>query len=580
MSRLSLTLQTSLGGVLADLSRRVTACTVVEDAHGDAELTATVTMPSLAEQFRYYDREGDLRLVVSDGGRTVYHGRLTAPKVAGGELQLEAHGRWTTLDDVRYTALWSETRIKEVWRVLGQRELSFAYDDRFNFTLDNQIYISPKLNISYGTSPVVLGTIAYEIPSGSSRLIRNIAFDYAIVIPSNSWHAGLVVADDVQNTGASTIWETFTTGMSGTVCLGGFAKAVVRFFLYRTVGPNTVYTSDDGTDYFRVTNVRLTTMPLLVDATMTANLFAGGTSVTVSNTTNMTAGLEVILYNDISGGGRGERATILSVVGSTVTFTAPVASTYTGAVAVVRAQRVLSSDVAADLAAATASVNSAALSASGARVATTTTDRRTLQYEDASPARILDDLAFLEGYRAAVLDGALSFAPASGQVWHLDVSAIEVTRQLDPVRNAWKAAYKNASDRTVRSSTSSDLTSQRKWGTVRQAVVSLDTTDAAEVALLLAVRLANSAAPAPQVRVTVRAVTTPTGMRTDPTFIRAGDTVIIRNLARNLTSAIDQLTSFRVARRSFDTQTGALALEAETPPDTFEVLLAQIEAAR
>lgn len=250
--------------LLADLSRKTTALTVATNVHGMAELQATVNEPSLAAQFRIADRQGLPWAYVGDGGPGVYVGRLEDVTIAGDGLRLGAFGAWRATSDQPYTALWSDTSVAD-WVIVKNTDLAIAYEDRFAFDTNNRVYISPKRDITFGNSPVILGTIAYQIPSASTRLITNVAFDYATNLPAN-WEVGLVVCDDLANTGASTAWSVTATG-SGSVAASGFAKAVIRFYMYRNAA-NATYTNDDGTDYLRVTNLRVTTQatPIGADA--------------------------------------------------------------------------------------------------------------------------------------------------------------------------------------------------------------------------------------------------------------------------------------------------------------------------
>lgn len=248
--------------LIADLSRKTTSLTVATNNHGMAELQATVNEPSLAAQFRVADRQGLPWVCVSDGGPPIYVGRLEDVTIAGEGLRLGAFGAWRALSDTPYTALWSDTSVAE-WVVLKNTDFSIAYEDRFNFDTNNRISISPKRGITYGNSPVILGTIAYQVPSASSQLITNVAFHYAANLPAG-WDVGLVVCDDVNNTGTSTVWSVTATG-SGLVSVSGFTKAVIRFYMYYNAA-NAVYGADDGTHYLRITNLRVTTQAAPVGA--------------------------------------------------------------------------------------------------------------------------------------------------------------------------------------------------------------------------------------------------------------------------------------------------------------------------
>ena len=162
---LEVQLLTSAGTLVASLSRRLTSGTLDTDAKGAAVLSLTVRMPSLAEQFRYYDREGALRAVVLDGAVTVWEGRVEEVGVGAGELTIVAYGAWRALSDAPYTALWSETRI-DTWKQVTTQQESSRAPERFNFDAEGRIQIAPVKGANIDDSHV--GSVTYETPVGGS----------------------------------------------------------------------------------------------------------------------------------------------------------------------------------------------------------------------------------------------------------------------------------------------------------------------------------------------------------------------------------------------------------------------------
>ncbi len=62
-------------------------------------------------------------------------------------------------------------------------------------------------------------------------------------------------------------------------------------------------------------------------------------------------------------------------------------------------------------------------------------------------------------------------------------------------------------------------------------------------------------------------------------YVRAGDTVVIRNLPPTLSTEIDRIRIFRITRTEYDPVRNTVTVEPEAPIDSLEALLAQAQLA-
>ena len=240
---------------------------------------------------------------------------------------------------------------------------------------------------------------------------------------------------------------------------------------------------------------------------------------------------------------------------------------------------VLASDIATALATYINGINGDQLSAGSTKIEATSTDLKDELYEDEYPADILDRLAFLHNYQAAVWDDRLlTFAPKSsiGRTFYVDVVEIsDLQRSLDPMRNSIYATYKGANQRTLRTATADDADSQAKLGIVRRSIVNVNTTDATEAETHRDARLTDMANYAIRARIVFDAIYTETGAWMPLYELKTGDTLIMRNLPPVLSTNIDNIRSFRVGTTDYDGDNDQMNVEPEVPVPTLVTLIAQ-----
>jgi hypothetical protein len=570
--------------LIADLSRRVTSCVMATGPRGAAELRATVQMRRLAEQMRLYAREGALQLMLCEGGHEVWRGRLEDVTVGDGQLQLAAYGPWRALSDLRYTTLWSTTSVAE-WFVRTDDGGSGFNPDQFEIDTNNRLWMAAKKGDLH--SNAVPAGLAYVVPHRSARLIKNVAFDYVFtdtegnyVCRLDEWTAAY--PPEGAWTFNATPW-TLSATASGSVCIPFSAdRTAAIFLLYRNIGVAAVNANETEQNSLKITNVRVTTQALAVDTTLTNAPGAGATSFTVASAANIVIGMTLYL-----GGTNPERVTVTNVSGTTISCSALANAKAIGNTC--RAQRVLASEIVAHVAGQVNSLNgNTQLRAETTGIQATTTDLTDVVYEDVDAAEVVAGLALREDRRAHVSPGrrlrfeTLEDPALRPATYYVHATSLEVARSLDAVANRRYALYQDSSGRTLRAdkaaAAANSSASQRRWGIIREQSVELDTTSATLAGVLQAVALGDTAEPSPRIRVAFSRVTTPDGLPVALWRVRAGDTFVIRNLARTLAADIDQVAVIRLARAEYDAVAGTLAVEAETPPNTLDAVLARLES--
>lgn len=243
------------------------------------------------------------------------------------------------------------------------------------------------------------------------------------------------------------------------------------------------------------------------------------------------------------------------------------------------ASTVLASDIAAALAVYVNGINSSQLSASSALITATSTDLRDELYEDAYPADILDRLALLHNYQAAVYEGRrLIFQPktTAGRTWYVDVARIvDLQRSLDPLRNSAYAIYREAGGRRLRTAVANNALSQARYGLARRGAVSVQTTSQTEAQTHRAAWLSDRSDYAVRAGIEFERIYDDAGAPWPLYAIRAGDRLVMRNLPPTLSTDVDNIRSFRVAGTDYDVDGDAIRVEPETPTPTLVTLLAR-----
>lgn len=251
-----------------------------------------------------------------------------------------------------------------------------------------------------------------------------------------------------------------------------------------------------------------------------------------------------------------------------------------------QATPILLSNIAADIVSVVSGVNSAQLSSSTARIATTTIDRYEEVYEDADPRAILERLALAEGNWECGVDREQRLylhAPGTfARTWAVERADLRLTRITDDVANRVYAVYQESDGYPLRTAAANNTSSQTHYGVIRQTAVNASqTTSSTQATAIRDAYLTDNATPPPRAAITIPrgGLATDNGGRAPGYLVQHGDTLRIRQLPPDLAIALDQLSTFRVGRRTYDLATGVTTIEPLNPPDTLPVLLAQRENA-
>jgi hypothetical protein len=565
------------GPQILDLTPYVRGCPLARGVHGDSDVAIPLNLPSLGQQLALLERVGLPWLEVHDTTGLIWAGRVENPQASSsGELTLTAYGPWRAVEDARDTALWSTTSVAEWFQLTAQNQAQQT-PDRYTFDTNNRLYIAANKGDTFGNAGQ-LGSLAYAVPHRSTRLIQNIAFDYVFTDTEGNWEAACqewtaAYPIDGAWTFHSSVWSLGATG-SGSICAPfstGRTAAVFRMFRNAAAAVNN-FETDQNT--LRITNVRLTSMPLAVNTTLQANALLGATVIDVFDATNIAVGMTLYL-----GGTNPEKVTVTSVTPgfTTIGVTALAAAKAIGNT--VRAQRVLASDVASSLAGIVSTLNPALLQSGTNLIQQTTADLTDLVYEDLSPAAVLEARASAEQLSVGVTRERLLWMrprdlAAYTQAYAVDASDITLGRTIEELWNARYAVYQDASGRTLRTTTSTAAQSVARWGVTRQQEVASSTTSLTAAERQRDLALADTDDPPPQAAISFTRLYTLSGAPVALTELQAGDTLTIRNLSLTSSADIDQLATVRLARVVYDPVTRQIAVEFENPPASLEVALA------
>lgn len=452
-------------------------------------------------------------IVAMEGGQVVYAGRVEEIEIGADGARIAAYGYWRALADIPYTALWSHTGTAD-WRPVRTTETSTRAPDRYTFDVNNRLYIAPnKGAVHFGAA-------------GTARLG---AIGYRAPNGGSRVLTTLALNYDV-------------LALSGDWQFGWNA--------YSAAPGNAAWTS-----------------------------VGGGTIVTGSGTGSTTIALPA---NTVA-----VQLWFYQATGAAVAQVAETGTYYAIATNVrvtSQATPILLSNIAADMVSVVSGVNSAQLSSSTARIATTTTDRYEEVYEDADMRQILERLALAEGdYVVGVDRDRRLYLHAPGtfaRIWTVERADLRLTRILDDVTNSAYGVYQESDGYALRTAVSANSGSIARYGVTRRTAVSASQTTSSSVATTIRdAYLADNATPPPRAAITTPrgGLATESGGRVPGWLVQSGDTLRIRQLPPDLAIALDQLSTFRVGRRTYDLATGVTTIEPLNPPDTLAVYLAQRE---
>lgn len=561
------------GSLLADYSARAQDVQIASNARGFAECTAFIPM-SLADAFQLYERPGLPHVVVTDGATArAFEGRLEDVDIVDGGVNLTALGYSRALSDVPYVAFWSGTNVKE-WVPFANSAIS-RVPTMYTMDQNDRVFIGLTKNTVYRNA-IDIGAQYLQVPDDSSRNIVGLTCQFSMVLPANwkfeiySWTAGF---------GSSTLQYSTTGGtLTGVNVITFTAAPILEFVIYNATGASYTYTGETGVNYVQLTNMRWVSSTANQISTAFTAARAAGTNVTatVGSTSGMYVGQTLYV-------GAGEAVTVLSI-GSSTQFNATFTQNQVIGGAV-RAFLIYADEVAKHLISTTNFANSTQLSSSTQLVQSPATDLLNESYEDQYPADVLDyliglgDSAGRQWEWGVYEDRRLFFRPrgSAGRTWYIDASSIDVSRTLDSMHNSVYPVYE-VNGVTVRGVYSTDTTSVSRYGVTRQLALKVNTNSSIQAGIQRDTALADQKNPIPRSQVDVTQVFDGYGNRWPIYMVRAGDTIIIRNLSPVLSTTADRIRSFVVNRATYDVDADTLTLEPDLPRARLDTLLAQLAA--
>lgn len=567
------------GTLIADYSHKVQDLTVATNERGFAEAHGFIPM-GLAGSFLLYDRAGLPHCVFSDNATsTIHEGRLEDVEIVTDGIKLSAFGYARALGDAPYTALWSVSGVSG-WLPITTSDVATRTPERYQMDTNNRLFMAPQKNATYANTGLV-GEFHFTPPNGGSRKIIGLQFDYEMLMPVNwqliasSWNTAWT------RTNLATINATGAL-QTGSILLQFTADDRVGIALFFNAAA-ALYAGETGANYVKATNIRVVTSTAnWVNTTLTANRAAGtNVTATVGSTANMYVGQRLTIN---TAGAPSESVTVLSIGGSNQ-FNATFVNNYVIGNGV-NGFRVVADEIAKDLISTINTLNSTQLSSSTALVQSPGLDLLNESYEDQLPSDILTYLVGLgdnqtppRQWEWGVKEGRqLYFQPqnSASRTWYIDLSDIDINRTIDQIANSVYAVYQDANDRTLRTATASDSLSITRYGLTRRASTAASTTSNTQASVQRDAALADGKDPKPRSGVVLTRVYDGAGARWPLWYVRAGDTVIIRNLPPTLSTSIDRIRIFRLTRTEYHANDDAIQIEPDVPRPTLEALLARL----
>jgi hypothetical protein len=575
----------SSGGVLLlDCSAFATSCTLTTNAHG-YEGAAVAVQQALVDSFRLYDAPGLLYLGVSCYGQIVWEGRLEDPTLFAGEggsgLTAQALGYWRALSDAPYIAAWSSASVSGFLQTVNEMSATYSESERWTRDTSNRLGIGLTVGTTYTLNKA--GGLLFGIPHRSTRNIIGIQFALEINLPAaHTWRC-VSFAGDIS--GALTAGAV-EASLVGTAAVVNRAYHLILATPRETCGIDVLcntagaYAGQTWASYAKATRVRVVTSSAnRINTSFTANRAAGaGVTATVGSTAGMYVGMDLVIN---SGAALSEMISVTSITSAT-----QFVATFTNAYVIgnaVQGFRILADEIAEDMLASYINVlNPSQLSNSTGLIQSPGLDLLNESYEDADMASILTHLASLgdttgNQWEVGVYEGqTLFFRPqGSGRAWYVDATDLSIVRTLEDLRNTARAAYKDASGRTLRTTAASDSASIARYGVLRADTIAADTSSAALAGVIRDTDLADLKDPKPRATIRFEAVYDASGARYPLWLVRADDLMTIRNLPPNISTSVDRIRTFYLTHTSYDAFADTLDVEPEVAPRTLEVMLAR-----
>lgn len=266
------------------------------------------------------------------------------------------------------------------------------------------------------------------------------------------------------------------------------------------------------------------------------------------------------------------------------TFTATFANGYSGTTTI-QAHIVYADEIITDLLSHVVAENPEQLDSSTALIESPGVDLLDEAYEDEFPADIAVKLAGLgdsesppRRWEVGVWnDRLLHFRPRSSavRVWYVDADDLEVDSTMETLINSAYGVYQDVNNRTLRTAVADDTDSQARYGIVRRAAVSVNTTSAIQAGIYRDAVVADGAIIKPRSVLLPDHLMDKAGAPYPKRMVRAGDTIVIRNLPPTISQDVERISTFSVKERAFDWIGGGITVIPEEPPPSLDLIVAR-----
>lgn len=317
-----------------------------------------------------------------------------------------------------------------------------------------------------------------------------------------------------------------------------------------------------------------------ISTTLGTNIAAGTKTVTPASMARIYVGQRL---NIDQGSATVAESVIVTAITAT-TFTAVFAFAHVIA-STVTAHVIYSDEIIKDCVSIVSALNPTQLSSDVALIQSQGVDLDQAIYEDQYPTQIINELLTKSDdqtpprqWVALVYDDQrLIVRPrGTGFAWFTDITSLDVVRTLTELYNSVYAVYKDASNkRNLRTAANTDVASVTKFQITRKKPIHVDTTSATQATGVRDSVLALQLDPIPRAKITIERIYDASGTPFPLHFIRADDTLTLRNLPPILGTIYDKIRTLVITRTDVDLIDGSISLELEIPMPDIGVQLTQ-----
>lgn len=279
-------LNLSDGTLVADLSPHIVdGVRWSRGKHDSRDLICDIRASDL-DRLNWLARIGSTEIrLTSQYGEVLWSGRLEEVELTDDGAGLTAYGHWAALNDVLYTALWSDANVGN-WLPLTANDLATIDDALWMYDQQNRLYVAPTVTNTFGDADFFVW--GYIAPSGGARQLTDLDFDYVLAQNGDTdWRVSIDRCDSswavLGNIG------TITTDSSGSknYSFTGCDRVAVTF--YRNNAVPAALSGDAGTVYFKMTSVRIATASSVPTSTIVAAMATYTNGVNSNHLSSVTA---------------------------------------------------------------------------------------------------------------------------------------------------------------------------------------------------------------------------------------------------------------------------------------------------